>query len=96
MATTIRAAGFAFAALVQAFAAPSFAANLEAGRYDALMLAVTPDHQVEGYYLEELGEGVSRRCTFICKARSPMASLRRSLPGASRRLPAPSRHLTTA
>lgn len=64
MATTIRAAGFAFAALVQAFAAPSFAANVEAGRYDALMLAVTPDHQVEGYYLEELGEGVSRRCTF--------------------------------
>ena len=67
MATTIRAAGFAFAALVQAFAAPSFAANLEAGRYDALMLAVTPDRQVEGYYSETLGEGVTRHCTFYLK-----------------------------
>lgn len=28
------------------------------------MLAVTPEHQVEGYYAEELGEGVTRSCTF--------------------------------
>lgn len=47
-------------------ATPLFAAGstIKPGRYDAMMLAVTPDHQVQGYYLEELGEGVSRRCTF--------------------------------
>jgi hypothetical protein len=42
-------------------------ATLEPGRYEALMLAVTPDHQVEGFYAEELGEGVSRRCAFYFK-----------------------------
>ncbi|WP_288375303.1 hypothetical protein [uncultured Pseudomonas sp.] len=43
------------------------AAALKAGQYDALMLAVTPDRQVEGYYSEALGEGVTRHCTFYLK-----------------------------
>ena len=47
-------------------ATPLFAAGntIVPGRYDAMLLAVTPDHQVQGYYREELGEGVSRRCDF--------------------------------
>ena len=40
------------------------AAELHSGKYEGLMLAVTPEHQVEGYYAEELGEGVTRSCTF--------------------------------
>lgn len=34
------------------------------GKYEGLMLAVTPEHQVEGFYAEELGEGVTRGCAF--------------------------------
>ena len=37
---------------------------LHSGKYEGLMLAVTPEHQVEGFYSEELGEGVTRTCTF--------------------------------
>jgi len=48
-------------ALVPALAG---AAELHSGKYEGLMLAVTPEHQVEGYYAEELGEGVTRSCTF--------------------------------
>lgn len=46
--------------------APTFAgaAELHSGKYEGLMLAVTPEHQVEGYYAEELGEGVTRSCAF--------------------------------
>ncbi|MDL2184208.1 hypothetical protein P5706_08420 [Pseudomonas sp. ChxA] len=40
------------------------AAELHSGKYEGLMLAVTPEHQVEGYYAEELGEGVTRSCAF--------------------------------
>lgn len=43
------------------------AAAFKPGRYDALMLAVTPDHQVEGFYSETLGEGVTRTCAFYFK-----------------------------
>ncbi|MDV9033277.1 hypothetical protein Q7C30_014395 [Pseudomonas sp. RAC1] len=43
------------------------AAEIKAGQYDALMLAVTPDHQVEGYYSETLGQGVTRTCSFYLK-----------------------------
>ena len=47
-------------------AAPAFAGStaLHSGRYEGLMLAVTPGHQVEGYYAEEMGEGVTRGCSF--------------------------------
>lgn len=46
--------------------APAFAGTpaLHSGKYEGLMLAVTPDHQVEGFYAEELGEGVTRSCAF--------------------------------
>lgn len=46
--------------------APVFAdaTALHSGKYEGLMLAVTPQHQVEGYYAEELGEGVTRSCAF--------------------------------
>ncbi|MFJ4153500.1 hypothetical protein ACIPZF_01645 [Pseudomonas sp. NPDC089752] len=52
--------------LASASAAPVLAGNAapKAGQYEALMLAVTPDRKVEGFYSEELGEGVSRRCAF--------------------------------
>lgn len=46
--------------------APAFAGApaLHSGKYEGLMLAVTPQHQVEGFYAEELGEGVTRSCAF--------------------------------
>jgi len=36
--------------------APVFAGSavLHSGKYEGLMLAVTPEHQVEGFYAEEL------------------------------------------
>jgi len=48
-------------------AAPAFAgsAAIKSGWYETLMLAVTPDHQVEGYYAEERGEGVTFHCAFF-------------------------------
>ncbi|MFJ4345442.1 hypothetical protein [Pseudomonas sp. NPDC089401] len=48
-------------------AVPVFAAGtaIKSGWYEALMLAVTPDHQVEGYYSEERGEGVTFHCAFF-------------------------------
>lgn len=33
------------------------------------MLAVTPDHQVEGYYSEQMGEGVTRSCAFYLQGK---------------------------
>ena len=45
-------------AMVPAFAG---SAALHSGKYEGLMLAVTPEHQVEGFYAEEMGEGVTRR-----------------------------------
>ncbi len=52
-------------------AAPAFAVSgaLHSGQYEGLMLAVTPQHQVEGFYAEELGEGVTRRCTFYLQGK---------------------------
>ncbi|NWC92252.1 MULTISPECIES: hypothetical protein [unclassified Pseudomonas] len=44
---------------------PAFAATLHSGTYEGLMLAVTPAHQVEGFYAEAMGEGVTRTCTFF-------------------------------
>ncbi|NVZ73026.1 hypothetical protein [Pseudomonas costantinii] len=51
--------------------APAFAdsAALHSGKYEGLMLAVTPEHQVEGYYAEEMGEGVTRSCTFYLQGK---------------------------
>lgn len=39
------------------------------GQYESLMLAVTPEHQVEGYYSEEMGQGVTRHCTFYLQGK---------------------------
>ncbi|MCX9149791.1 MULTISPECIES: hypothetical protein [Pseudomonas] len=51
--------------------APALAgsAALHSGKYEGLMLAVTPDHQVEGFYSESMGEGVSRGCTFYLQGK---------------------------
>lgn len=50
---------------------PAFAgsAALHSGKYEGLMLAVTPANQVEGFYSEAMGEGVSRRCTFYLQGK---------------------------
>ncbi|EFW77919.1 hypothetical protein ALP26_03804 [Pseudomonas savastanoi pv. glycinea] len=40
---------------------------LHSGKYEQLMLAVTPDHQVEGYYAEERGEDPPFSCAFYLK-----------------------------
>ncbi|AZF17296.1 hypothetical protein [Pseudomonas sp. R3-18-08] len=40
-------------------------AALHSGKYEGLMLAVTPQQQVEGFYSESLGEGVTRGCRFF-------------------------------
>lgn len=45
------------------------AAPLHSGKYEGLMLAVTPDHQVEGYYSETMGEGVTRSCAFYLQGK---------------------------
>ncbi|WP_338478121.1 hypothetical protein VRB67_17220 [Pseudomonas trivialis] len=44
-------------------------AQLHSGRYEGLMLAVTPQHEVEGYYAEEMGEGVTRGCAFYLQGK---------------------------
>ena len=51
--------------------APALAGSpaLHSGKYEGLMLAVTPERQVEGYYLEEMGEGVSRGCAFYLQGK---------------------------
>jgi len=51
--------------------APAFAGSpaLHSGKYEGLMLAVTPEHQVEGYYSEEMGEGVTRSCAFYLQGK---------------------------
>lgn len=53
---------------------PAFAgsATLQSGKYEGLMLAVTPQHQVEGFYAEDMGEGVKRGCSFFLQG-SPEA-----------------------
>jgi len=51
--------------------APAFAGSpaLHSGKYEGLMLAVTPGHQVEGFYQESMGEGVARGCTFYLQGK---------------------------
>jgi hypothetical protein len=39
--------------------------NFQAGQYEFVKMAVTPDNRVEGYYHEVMGEGVTRTCTFF-------------------------------
>lgn len=53
------------------FTVPALAASsaLHSGKYEGLMLAVTPQQQVEGYYAEEMGEGVTRGCTFYLQGK---------------------------
>lgn len=52
-------------------AVPAFASSaaLHSGKYEGLMLAVTPEHEVEGFYAEELGEGVTRSCAFYLQGK---------------------------
>ncbi|PIB52666.1 hypothetical protein [Pseudomonas sp. 2995-1] len=51
--------------------APAMAgsAALHSGKYEGLMLAVTPEHQVEGFYTESMGEGVTRSCAFYLQGK---------------------------
>lgn len=51
--------------------APAFAGApaLHSGKYEGLMLAVTPERQVEGYYVEAMGEGVTRSCAFYLQGK---------------------------
>lgn len=51
--------------------APAMAgsATLQSGKYEGLMLAVTPEHQVEGFYAESMGEGVTRSCAFYLQGK---------------------------
>ncbi|MBA1431567.1 hypothetical protein IFT37_11255 [Pseudomonas fluorescens] len=52
--------------VVPAFAGP---AALQSGKYEGLMLAVTPQQQVEGFYSEAMGEGVTRGCSFFLQGK---------------------------
>ncbi|PRA26534.1 hypothetical protein [Pseudomonas poae] len=51
--------------------APAFSGTpaVHSGKYEGLMLAVTPEHQVEGYYSEAMGEGVTRSCAFYLQGK---------------------------
>lgn len=60
----VRFPGVVVLSLCAVVSAAAGAAELHSGKYEALMLAVTPEHQVEGYYAETLGEGVTRSCAF--------------------------------
>jgi hypothetical protein len=44
-------------------------AALQSGKYEGLMLAVTPQQQVEGFYSEAMGEGVTRGCSFFLQGK---------------------------
>ena len=39
--------------------------KFKSGQYEFIKMAVTPDNRIEGYYFEEMGEGVTRRCDFF-------------------------------
>lgn len=52
----------------------AFAAGLHSGQYEQLMLAVTPDHQVEGFYAEERGEGNTFSCAFYLQGKPEAVS----------------------
>ncbi|AZE90647.1 hypothetical protein [Pseudomonas orientalis] len=52
--------------VVPAFAGPG---ALQSGKYEGLMLAVTPQQQIEGFYLEAMGEGVTRSCSFFLQGK---------------------------
>ena len=52
--------------VVPVFAGPG---ALQSGKYEGLMLAVTPQQQVEGFYSEAMGEGVTRECSFFLQGK---------------------------
>lgn len=57
---------FLMCALSLGITAPVLAqsATPKPGQYEAMLLAVTPDGQIEGYYSEVLGVGVTQHCAF--------------------------------
>lgn len=71
MLKTFSAQVVAMATVLLCGAAPVLAGNpgFKSGQYETLMLAVTPDHRIEGYYSEELGQGVTRHCTFYLQGK---------------------------
>lgn len=67
LSTRLLAAGvFSFCVVAPVFAG---APALHSGKYEALMLAVTPEHQVEGFYAEERGEGTTFSCAFYLQGK---------------------------
>lgn len=50
---------------------PAFAVDLalHSGKYEQLMLAVTPEHQIEGFYAEERGDGPTFSCAFYLQGK---------------------------
>ncbi len=53
------------------FITPAFAEGsaLHSGKYEQLMLAVTPEHQIEGFYAESRGEGTTFSCAFYLQGK---------------------------
>ncbi|KRP58875.1 hypothetical protein [Pseudomonas trivialis] len=60
------AMGVSLCAMGSALAGP---VELHSGRYEGLMLAVTPQHEIEGYYAEQMGEGMTRGCAFYLQGK---------------------------
>lgn len=50
-----------------AFQAVGAAPALQSGKYESLMLAVTPEHEVDGYFSEAVGDGFS--CKFYLRGK---------------------------
>lgn len=58
-------AGIALCAVLGLSMGSAAAQGLESGIYEQLLLAVTADHQVKGFYQEDMGTGVTRSCAFV-------------------------------
>jgi len=54
-------------------AGPAPHAGLQAGVYENLLLAVSPDGRFWGYYHEEQGEGVTKSCSFFLTGEHALA-----------------------
>lgn len=60
------------AALSLCIVPPTFAEGLtlQSGKYEQLMLAVTPEGQIEGFYSEERGVGTTFSCAFYLQGKT--------------------------
>lgn len=46
----------------------------KSGKYEMMLIAVTPDKKVEGYYFEDTGQDVSRKCSFYLSGQADDAN----------------------